>query len=167
MSQQTQLITIEQAKKVCPIIATAMIGGVMIAGFVMVPMDVFNQPPKEQMLTMVLGAMAGICILMSMFIPNIVAKSLITKNSSKGDKAFAAAFQTQMIIRMALLEGAAFANFSALSSERNPWTLGVIVWLLVTMILYFPTPGKIDNWIQQKKELADLNQQDEQEFKTY
>ncbi len=161
MSQQNiQLVSIEQAKRVCPIIAGALIMGVVVAGFAMVPFDVFAKPPSGQTISLIMAAMAGVCFLASMIIPNIVSKTILSKFSEEQEKAYPTAYQTQMIIRLALLEGPAFANLVALPSERNPWSLGIVVWLIMTMILFFPTPGRIDAWVKQKKELADFPQQD-------
>ena len=158
--QKIQLVSIEQAKRNCPIIAGALIMGVVVAGFAMVPFDVFAKPPSGQTISLIMAGLAGVCFLASMVIPGIISRTIINKFSGEQEKAYPTAYQTQMITRLALLEGAAFANLVALSSERNPWSLGIVVWLIVTMILFFPTPGRIDAWVKQKKELADFPQQD-------
>lgn len=161
MNQQNiQLVSIEQAKRVCPIIASALIMGVVVAGFAMVPSDIFAKPASGQMISLIMAGMAGVCFLASMIVPSLVSRLILNKFSADEQSAYPTAYQTQMIIRLALLEGPAFANLVALSSERNPWTLGIVVWLIMTMILFFPTPGRIDAWIKQKKELAEFPQQD-------
>lgn len=57
-------------------------------------------------------------------------------------------FNTQQIIAIALLEGAAFANLSIYCSV-TPFigNLGVAVGLLAMIAFQFPTSGSIQNWI--------------------
>ncbi len=161
MSQKNiQLISIEQAKRVCPIIAAALILGVIVGGFVLVPLDVFTQPPNGQTLSLIMAGIAGVCFLAAMVVPGIVSQSFLKHFLVDEQKAYPTAYQIQVIVRLALLEGPAFANLIALSSERNPWSLGIVLWLVGTMILFFPTPGRIDAWVKQKKELADFPEQD-------
>ncbi len=157
--KRIQPISASQVKLVCPIVASALIMGVVLAGFAIVPFDIFAKPPSGQMISLIMAGMAGVCFLASMVVPNIVSQAAINSISGESDnqeQRYATVYQTQLIIRLALLEGPAFANLVALSMERNPWSLGIVVWLIVTMILFFPTPGRIDAWIKQKKELADF-----------
>lgn len=160
MSHNGQEMTVEQVKKVGPILAASLILGVLSAGVVLVPMDIFQQPPQGQMISLIMAGLAGVCFLASMIVPNIISNSMLGKSSAVEDKRYATVYQTQMIIRFALLEGPALANLIALSQEGNPWSLGIIIWLVLTMILFFPTPGRIDAWIKQKKEFANFEQQD-------
>jgi len=160
MNQKIQKISVNQLKRISPVIAVSLIAGVLMAGFLLVPMDVFQNPPTGQVISLVMAGMAGICFVLSMIIPGLIARTTLSSQDSVEDSTYAGVYQTELIIKLALLEGPAFANLVALSQERNPWSLGIVVWLILTMIIFFPTPGRIDVWIKQKKELAIFEQQD-------
>lgn len=57
-------------------------------------------------------------------------------------------YQTQLIIGMALLEGAAFFNLIAMMLEKSVASLGVVILLLCLMLVKFPTHTKVSWWVQ-------------------
>ena len=61
----------------------------------------------------------------------------------------------QLILGLAMLEGAAFVNLIALMIERHIVSLGVTLLLLGFMVFRFPTRRKVLWWVQDK--LRELN----------
>lgn len=62
--------------------------------------------------------------------------------------ALAGTYQVELIIKVALLEGAAFYNIIAYRVEQQPWTLAIIAALLVFILMQFPTRSRIRNRIE-------------------
>ena len=90
---------------------------------------------------------------LSFVIPPIIVSNAARQMQSGGrqltEQNYLALFQTQMIIRFAMLEGAIFMNLVL----DHQFSLPVAAALLVNMILQFPTPGRIDNWVRNRMEL--------------
>ncbi len=61
-------------------------------------------------------------------------------------------FQQQLIVRAAILEGAAFFGATAYLLTGNPVPACVTVALLVTMLVDFPTRTRVDSWLQRQQE---------------
>jgi hypothetical protein len=60
-------------------------------------------------------------------------------------------YQTQLIIGSALSEGMAFFATIAYMLERNPLALGMALILLASLIIRFPTRGRVNAWIDQEQ----------------
>lgn len=68
-----------------------------------------------------------------------------------------AIYQTTLIIRLAMIEGAAFVGLVAYMQEAQPWILGLVVAALAFMVLSFPTRGRAQAWLdRQADKLAEL-----------
>jgi hypothetical protein len=59
-------------------------------------------------------------------------------------------YQTTLIIKAAMLEGAIFLLLVAHMVERSPWTLALAVALLAAVLLHMPTPLRVEEWIQRQ-----------------
>ena len=59
-----------------------------------------------------------------------------------------ATFQTSMIIRFAMIEGAVFLNLMLFMVERNPINLIVGGVGLLIMLAMLPLPGRVWNWVE-------------------
>ena len=70
--------------------------------------------------------------------------------------AFYEAYQKRMIIRFALLEGAAMLNLVAALISRQPYSLALAGLMAAIMILRFPTRGRVEAFVKSQTELADL-----------
>jgi hypothetical protein len=57
-----------------------------------------------------------------------------------------AAYQTLLLVRLALLESAVFLNLTAYLVDETAWTLAQAVLLVVGMCLHFPTRSRILAW---------------------
>ncbi len=61
-------------------------------------------------------------------------------------------FQAQLIVRAAVLEGAAFFGAVAYLLTGNPVPACVTVALLVPMLVDFPTRTKVESWLERQQE---------------
>ena len=76
--------------------------------------------------------------------------------SKKQNSRLIGQFQTKHIIECALLEGAALFNVVAYLIERNITSLIVAGVLLFLMAMAFPGGSKIDQWVDNQKQLINL-----------
>jgi hypothetical protein len=58
------------------------------------------------------------------------------------------AYQTQMIVRLAMLEGAGFFGLVAYFLEGHWLALGVGICALALLLSQFPTRGRLENWAE-------------------
>lgn len=65
-------------------------------------------------------------------------------------------FQTRLIVRAALLEGAAFFNLIAFMIERQTWSFGIAGALAAINLSTFPSRDSVLYWIRQQLELMEL-----------
>lgn len=73
-----------------------------------------------------------------------------------GEAAGAGAFQTRLIVRLAILEGAAILNLFALLIE-DWWPLWLVVGtLLIAMLTEVPTAGRLRRYLEGRAQLAAL-----------
>jgi hypothetical protein len=63
-------------------------------------------------------------------------------------------FQTQLIIRLALLQGSALYLIIAYLLEGSPLILGAAATFLTAIALHFPSRARVDNWVDTQAELA-------------
>jgi hypothetical protein len=63
-------------------------------------------------------------------------------------------YQTQLIIRLGLLEGSALYLIIAYLQEGSPLILGAAVTYLTAIALHFPSRARVDNWVDTQAELA-------------
>ena len=59
-------------------------------------------------------------------------------------------YQTTLIIKAAMLEGATFLLLITHMLEHSPWTLALAVVFLVLMLMHMPTPSQVDDWIERQ-----------------
>tara|TARA_B100000029_G_scaffold350205_1_gene342616 strand:+ start:3531 stop:3941 length:411 start_codon:yes stop_codon:yes gene_type:complete len=95
---------------------------------------------------------AAVTIVMSVIVPGMIG----TLKETSSTQQFLGVYQTRLIIKLALLEGAAFINIVALQAEQSWWSLGTAGFVVILMIAGFPTRSKIEFWIQAQKEMSSL-----------
>jgi hypothetical protein len=97
-------------------------------------------------------------LIVSFVVPAVVTRKGLQELRQKGSEISAAqffgVFQTQLIIRGALLEGAAFFCCIAYMSTGLWWTLATALGLMAVLALFFPTRGKFDDWVREQRELG-------------
>jgi hypothetical protein len=69
--------------------------------------------------------------------------------------------QTQLLITLALLEGAAFFGCVAYLVEAQPIALAAAAVALVVMLARFPTEARLHAWLEQQSETLDRYRQEE------
>ena len=156
----------DQQLRVMQIIAVALMMGVlMFFGVVLVTTqgDIFGQG-NPGILTMIAAGFAGLMIVNHLVIPALVTKAQLSKFKSEnpGPKvsdsttdSLLAIYRIQLIITLALLEGAAFFNLISVMIEKHVISLIASIVLLGLMAVRFPTRTKVSWWVQDK--LRELN----------
>ena len=143
--QQTQIIA-----------AALILGPLFFAGVAYVSSQ-NQQQPGDPMLAYVGAGVAVMAIIASMIAPTIVSRQQMEKlraaTSDNPIMPFFQLFQTLVIVRAAILEGAAFFCCIAYMSTRLLWALGAALVLLVIMGIFFPTRSRFDDWVRMQREL--------------
>ena len=143
------------------IIAVALMAGVLLFfGIVLVNTqgNVFGTQNPE-LVTIIAAGFGILAIINHLIIPAIIAGAQLKQISTGGFSELGEAakveqicgvYRSQLIIALALLEGAAFFNLVALMIEQSAVALGTVILLLGLMILRFPTRDKVSFWVQDK-----------------
>jgi len=142
--------TPEAAARTLQIIVGALMISVMsYGGFVLKQGGLAGPPQPPSTATMAAG-MALVSFVMHLVIPPIIAKSAV--QGSGGEERFLlGAYMTKTIVAGALLEGAAFFNLFALSTEHQWWSLAIVVVLLLAMAALIPSSIRIAHWVEAKQ----------------
>lgn len=147
------------------IITVAMATGVLVfAGVVIVLFQ--NDDPQEKdfqpLITYAAAAFGIVALLSATVVPRLVGantrRNFVAGNlpqmknqmppAETGEVGLLVAmYQVQLIIGVAILEGAAFFNVSANMLEGQTISLVMAALLLVAIFFKFPTRGSIENWI--------------------
>lgn len=149
----------------CMIIAFALIMGVVtfaaVVGVGLNQPALPAQPDDNPFLSIGAAGIATVLVVLSIFVPTMVASQTLEKLKDRGypvaEEELLPVYQQKMIIRLGLLEGAAFMNLVVFMTEQQQWSLGIVGLMVVIMIVNFPTPGRIHDWIKEQKELLELN----------
>lgn len=125
-----------------------------------------NKPPPIPLITYVAAAFTLIMLMVSFALPTMMeanwrrqlapGKSPFTGAQGAGMPAdpfsrWAGLYQTRLIVRMALLEGAAFFALIAYLLEGQPLSLGLAGGLLFAMLGLFPTRAGIEAWVETQR----------------
>jgi hypothetical protein len=111
---------------------------------------------------------AGIALVLQAFIPSLVVSANRSSylnsqpRQDPRDRAEAEArlmplFQTKHIIRMALLEGAAFFCLVAYLVSGLSWLYAIVAALVALMVVSLPTRSALDNWLEEQLQLLELS----------
>ena len=151
----------DEQLRVMQIIAVALMMGVlMFFGVVLVITkgDVFGQN-RGSMLTVIAAAFAGVIVVSQLVVPSIIAnaqlrmlKGSIRENASAEARtsSLVSVYQVQLIVGLALLEGAAFFNLVVLITDKHVVSTVLVACLLLFMVLRFPTRTKVSWWVQNR-----------------
>jgi hypothetical protein len=138
------------------IIASALIVGPLIFAGIAYGATI-GQPAGDALLGYMAIGFSAMALVMSLVIPGVVTTQRLRAVGGQGSTlstaAFFAAYQTQIIVRSALLEGAAFFCCVAYMATRLWWTLGTALVLLAVMAVFFPTRSRFDDWVRERREL--------------
>lgn len=119
--------------------------------------------PAVPMIAYMAAGMAALIVIVRLVISVPVTKSAIKQMTAirpvndiqKLD--LYAAYQVQMIVSCALLEGAAFFNLVSFIIDGQLWTLGIVAALLAMMAVSFPTFERVDGWADDQLRQLQLN----------
>lgn len=118
-----------------------------------------DQPPQEPRMTyLALGFLAvGIIISLVFRVPinkhplmKIAQSQEFNPHSDEVFLALAPTYQTERIIRLAIIEGGAFFNVITYMQEKVWWSLAATGLAILLMLIGFPTRGTIDAWIERR-----------------
>ncbi len=173
MSKREGPTTAPQALMTIGIITFALVTGVAMFAVIVIAVvrskQVFEGDPwaLEGTLTPIALLFAASMIPMSLLIPNLIAKqqfqgmkgaTLAAGGESAGFEGWGRAaaellpiFTTTHIIRMALLEGAAFFCLIAFMIEGKALALLAAAILLILMIAAYPTQSRVRNWLEEAR----------------
>ncbi|MGA2258787.1 MAG: hypothetical protein ABSG53_29320 [Thermoguttaceae bacterium] len=103
---------------------------------------------------------AGLVVALSILAARIIVPGMITtqmlrslarRESKEPDwKDLFGVYQTTLIIKAAMLEGATFLLLIMHMLEHSPWTLALAVVFLALMLLHMPASSRVDDWIEQQ-----------------
>ena len=95
---------------------------------------------------------AAVTVVMSVIVPGMIG----TLKETSSTQQYLGVYQTRLITKLALLEGAAFINIVALVAEQSWWSLGTAGFVVILMIAGFPNQSKSEFWMQAQKEMSSL-----------
>lgn len=148
--------------RVMQIIAGALIAGVVVFGIVVVfALGALNQPPVEGTIKYMALGFIVLELVPFALVPTFVTGDSITRAQPgnrllEGEGLAYGPYQARMIIRFALLEGAAFFNLVAVIIEHHWWNLAAAGALAFLMLLMFPTRTRVDQWIETQRMQSDI-----------
>jgi hypothetical protein len=155
----------ETALRTTQIIAGAMILGVLAFGAV-ATMLVVNDESDAQGSSFIAPLAAGVSLLLLVVCVIVPANvnsartgagaSETARDTDSGQLALYAAYQTRMIIRFALLEGAAMLNLVAALVDKQPYSVAIAGLMAAIMALLFPTRGRVEAFVRSQAELREL-----------
>lgn len=153
--------TFEGSVRGMQIIAGALIAGVLVFFGVVLggtQGDVFGTQTPD--IIGILGVLFGLIAIVNQFIiSKVIAGAQLKQIASNGfseldeEETFnqiCGVYRGQLIVSLALLEGAAFFNLISLLSEKSIVSLAVVIVLLSFMAIKFPTRDKVSFWVQDK-----------------
>lgn len=169
MTNEDAEIMLERLLRTTQIITLALIlGASLFLGLVLfVPGLGGRMPGADPILTWIALGGSIVAVLAALVVPDIVGRQHVRRLQTnptlptyqgapvplppagpvRDAYIFGAAFQTRLIIRLALLEGATFFCLIAHMLERQWPSLIMAAVLLGLMAANFPTRGRLDSWI--------------------
>jgi len=134
------------------IIALSLPAGVIVFAMIAVfVVGALNQPPTGMLISLFAVGFAFVAFVMHLVMPQLIARrsSLLQMTVREAQRPYMV-YQAQMIVKLALLEGAAFFNVICLMVEHNWWSLGIAGLLVGSMLTQFPTRERVERWIAQQ-----------------
>lgn len=120
-----------------------------------------GQKPGDPTLAYLTAGFAVIAIFASLVASTISGnQKLRMLRADGGDISSAdlfAVFQTRVIVRASMLEGAALFCCIGYMTSRLWWSLGTVLVLIGMMLVLFPTRGGFDQWAHDQRELRTLD----------
>jgi F0F1-type ATP synthase membrane subunit c/vacuolar-type H+-ATPase subunit K len=154
MSGQTNIP--ETPLQTMQVITLAMVSGVVVFGVVAAVLaGGLPGPPTGKMISLLAAVVAGMLFVAHLVVPGMVGRSVLTADVRADDAKLMGVFQAQLLIRLALLEGAAFLNLVVFLIEHNWWSLAIAGGLVFWMLSLFPTRTRVAHWMEDQRALRD------------
>ena len=158
MLSDEQFEIVRPTLRMLQFIVVAMVGGVMMFGFVTNFIEPWAQATMEISMLPLLGAAASFfSIILSFVLPALAASSVPpVADSDQADQqelqlaAAASVFMTGRIIRVALLEGGCFLNLVVYILDTSQISLIAAAFGLFLLLLSIPTAFGMRRWIEAK-----------------
>jgi hypothetical protein len=135
--------------------ASLVMGVVMLLGVVIV-LTQDKQPKEPEIAYFALGFLAvGILVSSVLRVPinkdRVIPKDQpFDPNSEEVFLTLAQTYQTERIIKLAIIEGGAFFNGVAYMTEKAWWSLAAMGLAILLMLVGFPTRSQINAWIERR-----------------
>jgi hypothetical protein len=161
MLSESQRAELKSQLRVMQIIVGALALGVINFLVVVLVIATKNEagPVDVPLLTYLSAGVAAAAAFASIVVPMILAGSVRRSFSNDTDgtniRALAQIYQTQLIIRCAILEGAAFFCIVAYMHERHVIGLIAAGLLLLMLLAQFPTASRLEAWVENERVVAD------------
>jgi hypothetical protein len=148
------------------IILCLLAGPVAFLTFVL--MQPTEGPPQEGNMAMMAAGFSAVQVVLAVVVPKVVGqmhrraivegRPLATNMPAPTSDAqgLLAGLQVRRIISAALLESAAFFNIVTYQSDRVPYTLAIVLLLLVGIAMMFPLRSFVEDWLD--RELRTVNE---------
>lgn len=168
MLSQQQQDWVSQSARIAQLINGAMIGGVFVfAGVVAATMSWEEVETGFSFLATIAAGAALVMIVMSFILPAVVrsnvadvqAHELKNRGGKEADepvlKKFGSLFVSSHLVRIAMLEGAAFLNLAVFFVDKRWISLCLVGVLLFGLVVSFPTLGRVFGWVENQVRVVD------------
>jgi protein-S-isoprenylcysteine O-methyltransferase Ste14 len=146
------------------IIVFALMMGVLVFAGIATFLKINNPNPpnpnaqQPDLLPQIAVGMAAIMVAMRFVVPAMMAKgqlkavrhSTLWQDERRRQGALYGVYQQRTIVEDAMLEGVSFFLIVAFIVTGQWWLLGVVGLLVALMAAWFPTKGRIENFIQEQ-----------------
>ncbi len=146
--------------RVVQIIAGALVlGPLFFLGFAY--LSIQGQPLGDPIIAY-LGAGLAVAMLFSSLVASAVIRNQKVRQLQAGGTQlsnldFFQVLQTQVTLRAAMLEFAAFFCGVGYITSHLWWSMATVLGLLVVMLVLFPTRSSFDAWVREQRELSGLD----------
>ena len=146
MSQSSP--TREILVRIVQIITLALVAGAVGFAVVAILMGALSQPSTGTFISLIGAVMTFGQSALAVFIPDLVASRIPSQQlQASAELRPYSMFVGRHIVRLALLEGAAFFNIVVTVIEHNWWSMGIAGLLVGWMLTQFPTRDRVERWI--------------------
>lgn len=154
-----------QQIKTMQIITFALIQGVVVFGAIAVFIAMSGDKPVASYMSWIGLALGMMMVVVRTIVGDFLTKgfrtgldSTVWDEASEGHKnaKLIGNMQTKHIVETAILEAAAIFNCVAYMFEKNIISIVVVIALLILMAITFPSGTKVDQWVDNQKQLINL-----------
>jgi len=146
--------------KTVQIIAAALVLGPLFF-LVIAFVSTQGQPPNDPTIAYIGAGFAVVLLCGSLVASKVVGNAKVRELQAGGKPLsnldYFQVLQTRVIVRAAMLEGAAFFNCIGYMISQLWWSMATVLGLLAVMLILFPTRSGFDAWVRDQRELSGLD----------